>query len=130
MLFDKQQSHSIDKIEFKTLIRGAHEEVLITKDCVSIVKQGRSDTTEKHIRFKIKKDDWQYLMNSLNGISLEEIPTYSSPTNKRAYDGAWHSIIIINTTAKGSFGHSFDDEEPNEKLKPIMKAIRDITNRK
>ena len=123
------QKNEIEKIEFKTLVRGAHEDVLITKDCVSIVKQGHSDAIESHAKFKIKKEDWQALLNSFNNIPLHEIPSYSSPTNKRAYDGAWHSSIVISTTGKKSFGHTFDNEEPHEKLKPLIIVIRDIADK-
>jgi hypothetical protein len=124
-----QGNNEIEKIEFTTLTRGAHEKVLITKDCVSVVKQSREDEHENNAEMKLRKDDWQVLVNSTQNISLPDVPTYQAPTNKRAYDGAWHSSITIITKNKKSYGHSFDNEEPNEKLQPLMKAIRALAER-
>jgi hypothetical protein len=119
-----QGTDEIKKIEFITLTRGAHEKVLITKDCVSIVRQTRTDEKEVDFKMKIKEADWQGLLNSIPTISPAEISSYQSPTNRRAFDGAWHSSITITTRDEKSYGHSFDNEEPNEKLQALMKNIR------
>src|SRR5438128_1341528 len=117
-----QHRNIINKIEFNTLTRGAHQEIIITDDSISIVNRSLTNTTENRLKYKIEKGDWQKLLNALDGISLEQIPSFTSPSNKRAYDGAWHSSIIISTTSHKSFMHSFDNEEPNQKLKPLMLA--------
>jgi hypothetical protein len=124
-----QRNSEIKKIEFTTLTRGANEKVLITKDCVSVIKQGRDDVNENSVEMKLQKGDWQALLNSLQNISLADISSYQAPTNKRAYDGAWHSSITITTKDEKSYGHSFDNEEPNEKLQALMKTIRTLTER-
>jgi hypothetical protein len=123
------QTADVKKIEFITLTRGANEKVLITKDCVSIVRQGRTDEKEINAKMKLQKGDWQMLLNSIEDISLTEVPAYQAPTNKRAYDGAWHSSITITTKDEQSFGHSFDNEDPNEKLQVLMKRIRMLAER-
>ena len=126
---DVPHNQTIEKIEFTTLIRGAHEEVLIIKDCVSIVKQGFSDPQESRVQSKILNQDWQKLLSSIKEISLDSMRSFPSPTNKRAYDGAWHSSLVITTSDKKSYRHSFDNEEPDERLKPLMKAIRELTEK-
>jgi hypothetical protein len=124
-----QQDTDVEKIKFTTLTRGAHQEVLITKDCVSMVKQGRSDEKEIKIKVKIEKNEWLALLSAVEDISIANIPSYKSPSNKRAYDGAWHSSITITRKDNEAFGHSFDNEEPNEKLEPLMNAIRALVDK-
>jgi len=54
---------------------------------------------------------------------MEEIPTLASPTMQRASDAARTSALsIIDMTGK-RYTHTFDNEDPNEKLKPLMKSI-------
>jgi hypothetical protein len=114
------------KVEFSTLTRGAHETILITKDCVKVGKQRSEDREEKKSDFKITAESWNSLMNEVNRIPLPDVATLQSPTKDRAFDGAYHSSIIITTDKQETFTHTFDNENPHQKLVPLMLAIRKL----
>lgn len=117
-----QDTSDIASIRFKTFTRGASKTVKISKDSIVSSFTGHA-TGEQPVRCKIKKEDWNLLTKQLNEVNVSDMPSLTSPTNKRAVDGAWHSEIIIETTAQKSFSHSFDNEEPHEKLKSLMQVI-------
>jgi hypothetical protein len=54
---------------------------------------------------------------------MEEIPALASPTMQRASDAARTSTLSIIDTMGKRYTHTFDNEDPNEKLKPLMKSI-------
>jgi hypothetical protein len=116
-----QDTSDIANIRFKTFTRGASKSITISRDSISVSSTGRAG--ENPVRCKIKKEDWSLLTKQFNEVDVTDIPSLTSPTNKRAVDGAWHSEIVIQTTSKKSFSHSFDNEEPHEKLKSLMQVI-------
>ncbi|MBI1767388.1 MAG: hypothetical protein HY015_04475 [Bacteroidetes bacterium] len=115
-----QKTADIVRIEFSSLTRGYQELVVITADSL------KATTPTQHKA--IKNKDWTGVIKSLYGVHLNDIEGLKSPTMKRAYDGARHSTITI-ITKSGKYSHSFDDEDPHEKLKPLMKVIHDTKKR-
>ena len=117
-----QNSEHIMRIEFSTLTRGYQELVTFTSDSVkfSRTQAGKPKIAEAHV---IKKNDWQELLKVVQKITLSEIPELKSPTMKRSFDGARHSTITIITDSNQTYIHSFDDENPHEKLQALMKVI-------
>lgn len=120
-IIEGQDTSDVANVRFKTFTRGASKTITINRDSISISSSGRAG--EQPVRCKIKKEDWNLLTKQLNEVNVNDIPSLSSPTNKRAVDGAWHSEIVVGTTGKKAFSHSFDNEEPNEKLKSLMQVI-------
>ena len=118
----KQNPDQIMRIEFSSLTRGYQELVTFTSDSVkfSRTQAGKPKIAEAHA---IKKNDWQDLLKVVQKITLSEIPELKSPTMKRSFDGARHSTITIITDSNQTYIHSFDDENPHEKLKALMSAI-------
>jgi hypothetical protein len=123
--FTTQNSNEVVKVEFTSLTRGYQETLLITPDSIMSSLDTRSEMPVKVSRVN-KKNDWECVLKSLKGISLEAIGDLESPTMKRAYDGARHSTITITTRSGAQFSHSFDDEEPHEKLRTVMKEIQKL----
>jgi hypothetical protein len=62
----------------------------------------------------------------VNAVPRAQFEGLPSPTNKRAFDGAKHSSIIITLANRETYQHTFDDENPNEKLVPLMKCISNL----
>lgn len=117
-----QTPHDIVRVEFVSLTRGYYEKVVFTKDSVGMT-QNRDTITSFRI---IKEEEWKELIGTLDQVALSEIPRLKSPTMKRAYDGALHSSITITTSDGQTWRHGFDDENPNEKLQPLMGVILKI----
>jgi hypothetical protein len=121
-----QQKHDIIRIEFATSTRGYHKIVTITMHAVKISEQAKGEENEITTDKKINPSQWQQLMNALRDVSLTEISSLKSPTMKRAFDGARASTITITNSKGEMFSHSFDNENPNEKLTPLMRVLLDL----
>ena len=120
-----QNSGDIIRIKFSSLTRGYQELVSITSDSIKIShSQAGAEKIEK-VR-ALKKDEWTEVVKSLQKVTLSEINALESPTNKRTYDGARHSTFTITTKSNQVFTHSFDNEEPHQKLVPLMNIIQNI----
>jgi hypothetical protein len=115
------QDDPVVRVDFTSLTRGYQKEVAISKDSVVEIISGLAEY--RVTKSRQTDDEWKELVATLRGISLDEIPSLTSPTSKRAYDGARHSTIMISTRGGKSYTHGFDDEDPHEKLQPLMKAI-------
>lgn len=128
----RSQVHdSIVRIEFNSLARGFHEQVVITPDSVSVLKKGsKTEEKDKSYTRVLDKEEWEKLINSLNDVLLSDIPELKSPTRNRTFDGATHSSIVITVKNDQSWGHAFDDENPHKKLQLLMNTIREIANRR
>jgi hypothetical protein len=113
------------KVEFTSLTRGFQETLIITKDSITRSLDTRGELSVKASE-RIQKSEWDCIVKAVKGISLETLGDLKSPTMKRAYDGARHSSITITTASGAQFSHSFDDEEPHEKLGALMKEIKKL----
>ncbi|MBT1703350.1 hypothetical protein [Chryseosolibacter indicus] len=122
-----QSTDSITRIEYTTLTRGFQKQVRITPDSVVSITEGRGDVNGR-IEHRITDSEWKTLRQKLEGVELDEIPALLSPTSKRAYDGARHSTLIITDDKGKTWQHSFDDEVPNDKLKPLLEALLSLDN--
>jgi hypothetical protein len=119
-----QQTSDVVKIEFTSLTRGYQETLVITRDSITYTKSGRGEAAIDQAGKLKNEEEWTALMNSLQKVTLSEIPGLKSPTEKRAYDGARHSTITITTKSNQAYSHTFDDEEPHQKLMALMKLLQ------
>lgn len=119
-----QSDHNIARIEFNAGSRTFREQVIATPDSVWIIKEDfQSDSKPVVIKRENNKKDWKALVSTLKNVSLPEIDKLESPSMKRAYDAASHGSLIITTTGEKSYTHGFDDEDPHEKLRPLMERM-------
>lgn len=128
----ENQMATVEKVEFHTMgMNGVYEKISITPDSLHRnTGNRRTHEPEEQFSKSIGKDEWNSVLSALAVISLDEIASLQSPGNKRAYDGAMHSEIIVTTIDSQSFRHSFDDEDPHAKLEALMEVIRLLSNRK
>jgi hypothetical protein len=123
------QDTTVTKIEFTSLTRGYHKQVLISADSLIAISAGR-ENDQKIVKRKLAAGEWKELVKGVALVSLAQIPALQSPTWRRTFDGARHSTITISTREGKSYIHSFDDETPNEKLQPLMEIIIKIQEEK
>lgn len=117
-----QTAGAISKIEFTTLTRGYKKQVFISRDSVIEIVDGRQEENGV-VKRKLNIEEWDALIKGLENVILKEIPTLQSPTAQRTFDGARHSSIRITDADGKAWEHSFDNENPHEKLKPFMDGI-------
>lgn len=126
-----QQHNKLTKVEFTTLSRGYRQYVTIAHDSVSVHTESfQSEGKTPDYKRKLTKKECVSLAKLLDKIALAEVPELKSPTMKRAFDGALHSSIILSTNDAQSWTHTFDDENPHDKLKPLMKVIKAIKEKR
>lgn len=123
-----QTPSDVNRIRFTSVTRGYQKEVNITKDSVHTLIQGR-DGNQSYSRH-LAKGEWDTLVGHLKKIELKDIPGLKSPTDRRAYDGARISSLEVHTGAGETIIHSFDNEEPNAALAPLMQDVLKTEARK
>lgn len=119
-----QAPNAVKQVEYTTLTRGYQKHIIISQDSIAVTVEGREEN--KSCKRALSKDEWRTLMDCLKKVKLSEIPELKSPTMKRTYDGARHSTLTLITNETTPLTHAFDNEEANEKLLPLMKAIQKI----
>ncbi len=119
-----QAPSAVKQVEYTTLTRGYQKHIIISQDSIAVTVEGREEN--KSYKRALSKDEWRTLMDCLKKVKLSEIPELKSPTMKRTYDGARHSTLTLITNETTPLTHAFDNEEANEKLLPLMKAIQKI----
>jgi hypothetical protein len=125
MSSQQQGNNIITKIEFTSLTRGYQKHIFITADSLKETVAGRQDNN-KIVKRTLPAGEWDTLTKSISDVMLPGIAELPSPTSRRAFDGALHSTITISTNDGKSFSHTFDDENPHEKLQPLMEAIKKV----
>ena len=121
-----QSAQSVQKIEFTTMTRGYQKQVFISPDSVIEIVDGRSDDHKVEKR-KLDGESWDQLVGKLNDLKLSDIEALQAPSSRRAVDAAKHSTLKLIDQAGKSWEHTFDDQSPNEKLKPFMDYILQLT---
>jgi hypothetical protein len=119
-----QAPNTVKQVEYTTLTRGYHKHITISPDSIAVTVEGREEN--KSFSRALSKDEWRMLMDCLKKVKLSEVPELKSPTSKRTYDGARHSTLTLITNGTTALTHSFDNEDANEKLLPLMKAVQKL----
>ena len=117
-----QNQEQIARIEFSSLTRGYQEHVVFTIDSMKHTRTHAGHPKVSKAR-ALKKSEWEDMLKIAHKIDLKGMSELKSPTMKRSFDGARHSTITVTTNSNQSYSHSFDDENPHEKLKGLMRII-------
>jgi hypothetical protein len=126
-----QNNAQITQIEFSKISRGYQEHVRIKADSVHVLIQDlRGDKGTVNFSRKTEEKEWITLQEIIKSIKVNEIEGLPSPSMNRASDSAMHGTLTLTTKAQKSYSHGFDDENPHDALKPLLKAVREISGRK
>jgi hypothetical protein len=121
----------INRIELSKISRGYEEHVRITPDSVNVLVQSSLDPTlNADYGRKITQDEWANLVKTLDAIKLQNVASLPSPTMNRAMDAAKHSTITITTSNEKEYSHGYDDENPHDALKPLLRKIIETSGKK
>ena len=122
-----QPAKTINQIEVTKTSRGYQENVRLTRDSLIVYIENNvaGKAPMKHTR-KLDPKEWTSLIQALDGVVLKDIPALPSPTMKRASDAAMHSTITISAEGGKTYAHGYDNEDPHQALKPLLKMVREI----
>ena len=122
---------SVYDIRFTTSTRGYSKEIVITPKTITLHEQNfREPSKEKNTSWEIRKEDWKKLLQSFEDVMPSEFPLLKAPSDKRAFDGARTSTLIVTDKKGKTWHHAFDDEDPNQKLQPLMNVINELISGK
>jgi len=113
----------ISRIEFNSVTRGFQKNVIITADSVVESVDGRQQSQNKLVKRKNDPTDWSNLLKTLSDVDIAQLSKLEPPSRRSAFDGARQSTIKITDTNGNNYSHTFDDENPNDRLKPLMDEI-------
>jgi hypothetical protein len=120
-----QDNTVVTKIEYTTLTRGYQKQIFITPDSLIRIIEGREENN-KIVKRKLAAGEWEEITKAISKTPVSEIAQLKSPTSRRAFDGARHSTIVIFANDGNSYTHSFDDENPHEKLAGLMEILKKL----
>jgi hypothetical protein len=122
------QKESLLEVQFSSITRGESEYLTLTADSVKYFVQNRIKNSQLERSRLINSKEWKSLESIVKSIDLTKMRSIVSPSQKRQYDGARHSSIVVISNL-GSYNHLFDDEEPHESLIDLMKCLQNIRKR-
>lgn len=119
-----QNVNDIEKITFKTSKRNGEVKKLefSPKRVVLTIENNKEGERSNQSR-KLSKRKFKRILRNLEKVELTSIPSLQSPTNKRAFDGADHSIISISLKDNHVYKHRFDDLNPHISLKALLDSM-------
>lgn len=118
------QAQSVDdvvKVEFVTSTRGYQKKVVVTPREITVIEEGRQGANRWATPFNDKQ--WEVIATALKSVNIANIPKLESPTTRRYSDAARSSVLTIHFSGDDPVSHSFDNENPNRELLPLMDAI-------
>jgi hypothetical protein len=129
--FLAQKNKEIKQIEFSKVSRGYEEHVRIKSDSVHVfIHDTRGDKAAVKFARKIDESEWVKIIDAIKPVKIKEIETLASPTMNRASDAAMHGTLTLTAGDDKSYAHGFDDENPHDSLKPLLKVVKEISGRK
>ncbi|SHG55626.1 hypothetical protein SAMN04488109_0810 [Chryseolinea serpens] len=119
-----QQKEGIKQIDFTKSTRGYEERIRVTPDSVVVrIENFRADEKVQQSGRKLAAKEWRALLKTLKNVPFQTIPGLPSPGMQRASDAALQGTLQVTTTQQ-TYAHSFDNEDPNAKLVPLLKAVK------
>lgn len=126
-----QKNAEIKQVEFSKVSRGYEGHVRIKSDSVHVfIHDIRGDKAAVKFSRKTEESEWVKIIESAKPLKLKEIEALPSPTMKRASDAAMHGTLTITTADEKTYPHGFDDENPHDSLKPLLKLVKEISGRR
>ena len=123
-----QPGKHVNQIELSKMSRGYEEHIQFTADSLHVwIENNRGEQGVDRTR-KLTVQEWTSLIDLTNEIKLTDLSALPSPTMKRATDAAMHSTITIHLADGRAYSHGYDDEDPHDIVKPLLKKIREISN--
>ncbi len=109
-----------EKIILKALTRGNFENISIINN--KYTYKSPSSSKSYILNTKNKQD----LNAIISKINLETITTLKAPSEKRLYDGAMNTHILIKLDQKEYTSANFDHDNPPKTLKDLVDLLRNL----
>jgi hypothetical protein len=108
-------------IEYTASTRGFYTQIVIKNQMVTIQKDRNAKDTP--VATKINDENWNRLISDFQNITLEKLPEFNDPTQKRFYDGAAFGNLHIVYKDKVYDSKEFDHGFPPVEIEKLVKTI-------
>ena len=116
------------EIHYEANTRGFFEKIIV-KDKMISVTNDRSNPENK-TDSKLSDNDLKQLVEYFKTISLENLPTFKAPSEKRFYDGAAIANLTIIYGGKEYRSVDFDHGTPPKEIEKLVEKITSFSSRK
>tara|TARA_B110000116_G_C16551025_1_gene453130 strand:- start:135 stop:509 length:375 start_codon:yes stop_codon:yes gene_type:complete len=115
-----QKTSDIKEIIYNAITRGRSENITLKGSALQY------KTTQKSIFINLTKKQLAKVNTEVSKINLNEINTLKAPTDKRFYDGAMHTSILIKSNSMEYTSATFDDTNPPAELKALCQLLLNL----
>jgi len=115
-----QKTSDIKEIIYNAITRGRSENITLRGSTLQY------KTTKESIFINLTKEQLEKVNTEVSKINLNEINTLKAPTNKRFYDGAMHTSILIKSNSMEYTSATFDDTNPPAELKALCDLLLNL----
>jgi len=116
------------EIHYEANTRGFFEKIIV-KDKMISVTNDRSNPENK-TDSRLSDNDLKQLVEYFKTISLENLPTFKAPSEKRFHDGAAIANVIVIYKGKEYRSVDFDHGNPPKEIEKLVKKITSFSSRK
>ena len=115
-----QKTSDIKEIIYNAITRGRSENITLRGSTLQY------KTTKESIFINLTKEQLEKVNTEVSKINLNEINTLKAPTDKRFYDGAMHTSILIKSNSMEYTSATFDDTNPPAELKALCQLLLNL----
>ena len=115
-----QDSDKISSITYETFTRGSSTLYTVIPGKIHLKSTGINAMQNSN---SITSEDWQVLLENLEGVEVPRINQLKSPSDFRASDAALHAILSIRKNDTIYKTNSFDHGNAPATIKPLVEAI-------
>jgi hypothetical protein len=112
-----QKTTNIKEIIYNATTRGRSENITLRGNSLQY------KTYQKSLSFNLTKEQREKVNKEISRINLNTINNLKAPTDKRSYDGAMYTSILIISGTKEYTSTTFDDTNPPIELKALCKLL-------
>ena len=115
-----QKTTDTNEIIYNAITRGRLENITIKGSSLQY------KTNQKSIFINLTKEQQEKVNIEISKINLNEINNLKAPTDKRFYDGAMHTSILIKSNSTEYTSSTFDDTNPPIELKALCQLLLNL----
>jgi hypothetical protein len=124
------QLQEVKQVEFSKISRGYEEHIRINADSLHVlIHDIKREKPAISFSRETEKEEWINICQSLKDVKIKSLESLPAPSMNRASDAAMHGTLSVQL-GDAVYTHGFDDENPNDALKPLMKIVRGVSGRK
>ena len=126
LCINSNAQETVTKFSFESGGRGFEESIIVRLDSTFYHKHSLFKKINIDSVFLTEKGTWEKLLNSIAPYKLAELKNLPAPSHYIDIDGAMGSQIEIETNLHKYFCGSFDDINPDDKLKLLLGIMLEL----